>query len=495
MAAIGETSATQESDIVDLSNTENETLGQYPIPTIDPEKLNSYVRDCNVKPKHTKTAGKHEEETIGNAANNPRSPPSDDARGQRQDGPKLVATRSRDEQPYTVFSRGRRRLIIAMAAAAGFVSPVTGNIYFPALNALSADLHVSSQLINLSLTTYMIFQGLAPTFMGNLADTAGRRPAYLIGFIIYLGATIGLALQTSYPALLVLRALQSSGSSSVIALASGVAADVSPPAERGTYLGWVNSGSLVGPAVGPIFGGVLAQFLSWRANFWFLVILVALLMIPIVLLFPETSRNVVGNGSIPPQPWNRCLLDVVRERRMKRRVDASASCETRDSRRLVATNAPAGRNIRFPNPLSTLIILKEKDVALLLLFNCLVYTSYFSITSSLPYLFARTYNFNVLQVGLSFIPYGIGCVLAPTLNGRIMDRRFRQVATSIGVEVVKGRATDTRHFPLERVRLPITLALILLGNTTLLCYGWASLSIFLSSIECAPIMTIFCSSG
>jgi len=40
------------------------------------------------------------------------------------------------------------------------------------------------------------------------------------------------------------------------------------------------------------------------------------------------------------------------------------------------------------------------------------------------------------------------------------------------MEIVKGKTTDTRHFPLERVRLPIALVLILIGNTTLLCYGW-----------------------
>lgn len=59
-------------------------------------------------------------------------------------------------------------LVLTLVNAAGvgsFFSPFTANIYFPALNALGQDLHVSSGLINLSLTTYMIFQGLAPTFM------------------------------------------------------------------------------------------------------------------------------------------------------------------------------------------------------------------------------------------------------------------------------------------------------------------------------------------
>lgn len=158
------------------------------------------------------------------------------------------------EPPYSIFSKRKRVFIIIMATICASVSPLSGNIYFPALNVLSAELHVSSSLINISLTTYMVFQGLAPAFMGDLADSAGRRPAFVIGFIIYIGACIGLALQTSFAALLVLRCLQSTGSSSTVALASGIAADVSTAAERGTNMGWVNAGALLGPAIGPILG-------------------------------------------------------------------------------------------------------------------------------------------------------------------------------------------------------------------------------------------------
>jgi len=82
--------------------------------------------------------------------------------------------------------------------------------------------------------------------MGDLADTAGRRPAFIIGFIIYIAACIGIALQDSFAALLVLRCVQSAGSSGVIALSSGVVADISTTAERGKYMGWVTSGLMIG---------------------------------------------------------------------------------------------------------------------------------------------------------------------------------------------------------------------------------------------------------
>lgn len=73
---------------------------------------------------------------------------------------------------------------------------------------------------------------------------SGRRPAYAIGFVIYMGANIGLALQNSYVALFVLRCVQSSGSSATIALGNGVVADIATSAERGTWMGYVTSVSI-----------------------------------------------------------------------------------------------------------------------------------------------------------------------------------------------------------------------------------------------------------
>ncbi|KAK6437606.1 hypothetical protein LTR95_006204, partial [Oleoguttula sp. CCFEE 5521] len=146
--------------------------------------------------------------------------------------PELALSRTETPQ-WSIFTHRQKTYIVAMVAMAGFFSPLSANIYFPALNTLADDFHVTPSNINLTLTTYMIFQGLAPTIFGDLSDMAGRRPAYMIAFTVYLGACIGLANCKTFAALLVLRCLQSSGSSGTIALASGVVADVATSADRG----------------------------------------------------------------------------------------------------------------------------------------------------------------------------------------------------------------------------------------------------------------------
>lgn len=371
--------------------------------------------------------------------------------------------------PWSVFTHNQKRFIVLMVSLAGFFSPLSANIYFPALNTLARDFNTSESVMNLTLTSYMIFQGLAPTIFGDLADTLGRRPAYLIGFAIYIGACIGIASCNTFAALLVLRCLQSSGSSSTIALGSGVVADIATSAERGIWMGWATSGPMIAPAIAPVLGGIFTQFLSWRWMFWFLVILAGVFLVPFALTFPETGRNVVGNGSIAPGSWNMSLINYIQVRRLRQDARELHRTTSNQSRSTLRKN----RKCRIPNPLSTLHIVFQKDVGLLLFYNSIIYCAQYDIMASAPKLLGEIYGFNALQIGLCFLPMGTGCFLSPVISGRLMDWNFRRTAKSIGYEIVKGKANDLRTFPLEHSRIQILVPCVILGDLAMLGYGWA----------------------
>jgi hypothetical protein len=163
---------------------------------------------------------------------------------------------------YTIYTQWQKRLIVAGASIAALFSPLTAQIYMPALNALAADFNVTASQINLTVTTFMIFQGITPMFIGGLADTAGRRPAYGICFVVFLAANVGLALSRNYVSLLVVRCIQSAGSSTTVALCQAVVADIVTSAERGQYIGITIIPVVIGPSLGPVIGGLLTQYLG-----------------------------------------------------------------------------------------------------------------------------------------------------------------------------------------------------------------------------------------
>lgn len=139
-----------------------------------------------------------------------------------------------------------------------------------------------------------IFQGLAPTLIGSFSDVAGRRPAYWICFTVYLAANFGAR-----------RADQFCGA-------------VHPPMrspsvwwrtwqrrrKRGRYVGYVTAGVLLWPAFGPLVGGLLTRFLGWRSVFCFLAIVAGVVLVGLLIAFPETCRTIAGHGAVPTTGWN-----------------------------------------------------------------------------------------------------------------------------------------------------------------------------------------------
>lgn len=151
-----------------------------------------------------------------------------------------------------------------------------------------------------------VFQGLTPSFWGSLSDSIGRRPVYIMTLSIYVGACIGLALTptSTYWLLLVLRMVQATGGSAVIAIGSGCVSDIATPGERGKYMGLFSALSMAGPAIvstffgstsaplptnaacvlqGPVLGGILSYALSWRWIFWILAIGCGISLVAIIL--------------------------------------------------------------------------------------------------------------------------------------------------------------------------------------------------------------------
>lgn len=120
---------------------------------------------------------------------------------------------SRNEEAYSAFSKSSKRMVAFTASFAAMFSGLSSFIYYPALQPLATDLSVSLEAVNLTITSYLIVAGLAPSVIGDMADYTGRRPVYIITFFLYSAANIGLAVQNSYAALLVLRMLQSAGAS------------------------------------------------------------------------------------------------------------------------------------------------------------------------------------------------------------------------------------------------------------------------------------------
>ncbi|KAK3323317.1 major facilitator superfamily domain-containing protein [Cercophora scortea] len=389
----------------------------------------------------------------------------------------VSSTTQPDNPPvYTVFTLWEKRLIVLAASFSAFFSPLTAQIYLPALTVIADEFAVSSSQINLTVTTYMVFQGITPMFIGGFADAAGRRPAYVICFVIYIAANIGLALSRNYVSLLVVRCLQSAGSSTTVALAQAVLADTITSAERGQYIGITVIPVVLAPSLGPVIGGLLSQYLGWRWIFWFLTIIASINLVAMLLFFPETCRRIVGDGSIRPHPIYRTCWQMLKDAHRHRRNRKSKSSNS-SLHRTTSTTPSTIPSLKLkgkaPNPLISLRILFEKELFLLLVYSSIVFASFYATATSMPSIFSSLYGFSNLQVGLMYLPMAGGSVVASAIVGPAMGRNFARHAHKLGRPVDKSRQMDLVGFPIERARLEVGVPLLALSCAVILAWGWA----------------------
>ncbi len=277
---------------------------------------------------------------------------------------------------------------------------------------------MSSELINLTVTTYLILQGLAPSLWGPVSDARGRRVAYIGTFVVFLGACVGLALCRSYAGLLVLRALQSTGSASTIAIGAGVVGDVTTRANRGGLMSIFQAGLLASIVVGPIIGGALAGSpLGWRSIFWFLTIYSGAFLLLLAFLLPETLRGLVGNGGRAP-----ASLDLLA--RFPLSVYQRHSKVSFQAANTVSTKSTAPLRIDVLGPLRILVSRPGSPVIACL---AVYYAVWQMSITALPTLFASKYGLSETQIGLTYLANGGGSILGTLVTGRLLNMDYRRM--------------------------------------------------------------------
>ncbi|KAI9847100.1 MAG: hypothetical protein M1837_003218 [Sclerophora amabilis] len=361
---------------------------------------------------------------------------------------------------YSIFGKLEKCYIVILIAVAGWFSTLSSFIYYPVITFVARDLHTTVAKINLTVTSYMVVSGIAPAIVGDAADMLGRRPMYVVTLAIYFVANVGIAVQKSFVALLLLRMLQSAGISGVFSIAYGVLADISTPAERGTYVGALSLGITTAPSIGPLLGGVIGARAGWRWIFWFLCIVSGACLAAMILSLPETARNLVGNGSIRPPPGYRLPFPRIMEQ--SRSIDQDAVPEfDRES------------HWHIPNPIKCLVILSRTDTFLVVTAGGIIYMSYCCLQASLSSLFVEVYGLGQLEAGLIYLPFGVGGIVITLISGKILDRDYRITAKAHNITIDKVHGDDLLTFPVEKARLRSVFVPISIVIISTIGYGWS----------------------
>jgi len=152
------------------------------------------------------------------------------------------------------------------------VGQMSTSMYLPSLPSLADDLDVEPGGVKLTMTVFLAAFAAAQLFFGPLSDRFGRRPALFLGLALYVLGTAGCAAAPDLYSLIVARLVQGFGACSGPAIARATVRDRYERAEAARVLAYIGMAMAVGPAVGPILGGLLQVEFGWRSVFVALVV-------------------------------------------------------------------------------------------------------------------------------------------------------------------------------------------------------------------------------
>ena len=168
------------------------------------------------------------------------------------------------------------------------IQPITTDLYLPGLPTLRRDLGASMAATQLTLSALIICFGAAQLVLGPLADRFGRRPVLLAGLAVYALASLGSALAPAIEALVAWRALQGVGMAAAVTCARSMVRDLFAPQDGARVMSKALSGLGVIATASPLIGGMLVQWLHWRAALLVVALFGAATLATVALRYEET---------------------------------------------------------------------------------------------------------------------------------------------------------------------------------------------------------------
>ncbi|MFI6868471.1 MDR family MFS transporter [Nocardia sp. NPDC050406] len=185
------------------------------------------------------------------------------------------------------FRSERGPLLISLMMATGLVA-LDSTIIATAVLTITDQLGGFAQFPWL-FSIYLLAQAVTVPIYGKLADMLGRKPVMLFGIAIFALGSLLCGLATSMLALIVFRAVQGIGAGAVAPMSMTIAGDVYTVAERAKVQGYLASVWAVSSVLGPLLGGVFAEYVSWRWIFLVNLPLAALAAWMLVRHFTEST--------------------------------------------------------------------------------------------------------------------------------------------------------------------------------------------------------------
>jgi DHA1 family bicyclomycin/chloramphenicol resistance-like MFS transporter len=178
-------------------------------------------------------------------------------------------------------------IILVLGLLAG-LTPMAIDAYLPSIPTISKDLDTDIDLIQMTVSMYLLVFAFLQILFGPISDAIGRRKVIVGGLSVYAIGSLVCAFSQNYEMLLVGRAIQALGGAAVAVCVPALVKDGMSINQFAKAMSMVMLVMALAPLAAPILGGAILTILSWHYIFVFLCILSLIAMSLFLITIPET---------------------------------------------------------------------------------------------------------------------------------------------------------------------------------------------------------------
>jgi EmrB/QacA subfamily drug resistance transporter len=298
-----------------------------------------------------------------------------------------------------------------------------------------ADLHVIQWVV----TAYFLSQAAVIPLSGWLSDRFGAKTVFLGSLGLFTLGSLACALSQSSSMLIGFRVLQGLGGGMLMPIAMTFIYRLAPPDRRGAVMGLLGVPMLLAPAVGPILGGWLVQYVDWNYIF--------LINVPVGII-----AVIVGLRSLPALPALRSagtldtlgmILGPLAFASLSYGISESSSAGWTGTSTLVGLAVGSAallafilRELNVGEPLLELRVFRSRDFSLTIITQWVAQSAMFGAMFLIPLFFQQIRGYGPFDAGLFMLPQALGMMIFMPIGGRLFDRIGARIPVISGLVMV-----------------------------------------------------------
>ncbi|PYH46261.1 MFS transporter [Aspergillus saccharolyticus JOP 1030-1] len=313
---------------------------------------------------------------------------------------KLVTFSIDDPENPKNWSKAYKWYCTMVVSFTCFVVAFASSVVTADIEGPSETFGVSNEVSLLVVTVFVIGFGVGPMAFAPLSEMVGRRLVYAVTMLLAVIFVIPCAVAPNIATLIVCRAIDGIAFSAPMTLVGGTLSDLWKNEERGIPMAAFSASPFLGPAIGPLAGGYLADATNWRWLYWLQLILAFVAWVLITFTVPETYAPT--------------LLKRRAKKLRKQKDDPSYVTEMELDARPLAEKL----RLTLYRPLQLLCL--EPIVLCISLYMSVLYGLLYMFFIAYPVVYQDGKGWSAGSTGLMFIPLAIGVLMssacAPFVN-------------------------------------------------------------------------------